>query len=111
MPNMHKLEVRDSRIDGRGVFAVEQIKKGEQIGVYLGKRTDVDDKYVLWVTDLDGTEYGVNGQSDLRYLNHSGKPNAEFDGEELYALKKIKPGDEITFHYGAEFEAWLLEQA
>lgn len=107
MPNMHKLEVRQSRIHGKGVYAIEPIEKGAKIGTYQGFRTDEDDTYVLWITDLDGTEYGVNGTGDLKFLNHAPHPNAEFDGEELYALESIKPGDEITFHYGEQFEAWL----
>ncbi|VGO11543.1 hypothetical protein PDESU_00087 [Pontiella desulfatans] len=107
MPNMHKLEVRDSRIHGKGVYAIEPIDKGAKIGTYHGHRTEEDDTYVLWVTDEDGVEYGVNGYTNLKFLNHSCEPNAEFDGEELHALRAIDPGDEITFHYGNLFVEWL----
>jgi len=107
MANMHKLEVRGSRIHGNGVYAVEPIAKGEPIGIYEGEITEVDDTYVLWVTDEDGREYGICGTTDLKFLNHSHAPNAEFDGEELYALADIVPGDEITFHYGPAFAEWL----
>ncbi|WP_372846405.1 SET domain-containing protein [Pontiella sp.] len=107
MPNMHKLEVRESRIHGRGVYAVAPIAAGEKIGTYHGEITEQDDTYVLWVTDEDGTEYGINGVTDLKFLNHSHEPNAEFDGEELLAIVDIEPGDEITFHYGEEFAEWL----
>ena len=107
MPNMHKLEVRQSEIHGKGVYAIEPIGKGDKIGTYHGERTEEDDTYVLWITDLDGTEYGVDGISSLKFLNHSEGSNAEFDGDELYAMKDIKLGDEITFHYGEQFEEWL----
>lgn len=107
MPNMHKVEVRKSSIHGKGVYAKELIKKGDKIGTYHGNRTDEDDTYVLWITDTDGTEFGVDGTSDLKFLNHSQDPNAEFDGDELHAIRGIRPGDEITFHYGEQFEAWL----
>lgn len=107
MPNMHKLEVRVSRIHGRGVYAIEPIPKGSKIGTYHGELTDEDDTYVLWITDECGNEYGVDGRSDLKFLNHSVQPNAEFDGDELYALADIEPGDELTFHYGEGFEEWL----
>lgn len=110
MPNMHKLEVRESRIHGRGVYARELIDKGAKIGTYEGHRTEEDDVYVLWVTDEFGDEYGVNGITDLKFLNHSCRPNADFDGEELYALEDIHPGDEITFHYGEQFVEWLKRQ-
>ena len=110
MPNMHKLEVRESRIHGKGVYAVERICIGEQIGTYQGEITEEDDTYVLWVTDEHGHEYGIHGQNDLKFLNHSHEPNAEFDGEELHAIAEIEPGDEITFHYGPGFVEWLAEQ-
>lgn len=107
MPNMHKLEVKESGIHGKGVYAIEPIEAGDKIGTYHGERTEADDTYVLWITDLDGSEYGVDGVGNLKFLNHSGGPNAEFDGDELYAMKDIHPGDEITFHYGDQFEEWL----
>lgn len=109
MPNMHKLEVRDSHIHGRGVYAIEPIAKGVKIGTYHGHRTEVDDTYVLWVTDENGVEYGVNGTTDLKFLNHSHEANSEFDGEELLALRDIQPDEEITFHYGELFAEWLRE--
>ena len=107
MPNMHKVEVRESPIHGKGVYAIKKIKAGQKIGTYHGDSTDEDDTYVLWVTDENGKEYGVDGTTDLKFLNHSGEPNAEFDGDELYALRAIKPDEEITFHYGEIFEEWL----
>lgn len=107
MKNARKFEVRDSSIHGKGVFATETIRKGEKLGVYEGDRTDEDDTYVLWITDLDGSEYGVDGTSDLKYLNHCPAPNAEFDGDELYASRAIRRDEEITFHYGEGFQAWL----
>jgi SET domain-containing protein len=109
MPNMHKLEVRESLIDGLGVFAREAILRGDKIGTYTGIEVDEDGKYVLWIMDLDGREIGVDGNNDLRFLNHSQEPNAEFDGEELFAIDHIPAGTEVTFHYGEYFEAWLKE--
>lgn len=109
MPNMHKLEVRESGIHGRGVYAIEPIGKGLLIGIYHGEMTEEDDTYVLWITDENGDEYGVNGTTDLKFLNHSHEPNAEFDGDELLALRDIKPDEEITFHYGESFVKWLKE--
>ncbi len=107
MSNMHKLEIRESGIHGKGVYAIEPLEKGVKIGTYQGELTEKNDTYVLWITDENGEEYGVNGTSDLKFLNHSHKPNAEFDGDELLALRKIKPGEEITFHYGEPFVEWL----
>ncbi|QBG47887.1 SET domain-containing protein [Verrucomicrobia bacterium S94] len=108
---MHKIEVKKSPIHGRGVYAKEKIEAGTMIGTYHGNETDEDDTYVLWVTDENGREYGIDGTSDLKFLNHSQEPNAEFDGDELYALRDILPGEEITFHYGEIFEEWLASIA
>ncbi len=95
--------VRESPIHGEGVFAKKHIGKGAVIGVYEGLRVEEDGPHVLWVESDDGSFYGVEGRNELRYLNHSSNPNADFDDEELTAVRPIAPGDEITFHYG---DAW-----
>lgn len=92
-----------SPIHGRGLFARRPITKGTLIGVYEGERTDDNGPYVLWVDD-DGHEYGIDGRNDLRFVNHSPRPNAVFEGEHLRALRTIRSGEEITFYYGDEFE-------
>jgi hypothetical protein len=55
------------------------------------------------VENDDGKWYGINGKNMLRFLNHSKKPHAEFDGYDLYALRKITPGVEITINYGDDY--------
>lgn len=94
----------DSPIHGKGLFANRTLRKGERIGAYEGPRTKRNGPYVLWVDDEDEPEiYGLRGTNDLRYVNHSSKPNAVFIGEELWALKKIEPGAEILHDYGDEW--------
>ena len=95
--------VRESPIHGKGVFAKESIGEGTVIGVYEGLEVERDGIYVLWVERDDGSFYGIEGRNELRYLNHSSSPNADFDDEELSAVRAIAPGDEITLHYG---DAW-----
>ncbi len=95
--------VRESPIHGKGVFAKESIGEGTVIGVYEGPEVERDGAYVLWVECDDGSFYGIEGRNELRYLNHSSSPNADFDDEELSAVRAIAPGDEITLHYG---DAW-----
>ena len=97
------VEVRGSRIHGRGVFALRRFVRGERVGVFAGRRTRRDGTHVLWVDDGRGGEYGILGRNDLRYLNHSPNPNAEFDGEELRATRTIPPKREITIHYGDDW--------
>ena len=69
----------------------------------IGK-TKKNGTYVLWVYESDDEENAVgrNGKNLLRYLNHAKPGNSEFDEFDLYARKRIKQGDEITFNYEPE---------
>lgn len=98
-----RFEVRESPIHGMGVFARDTIREGEYIGRYIGWRTDEDSMYTLWVEYPEG-QRGYFGTGRLRYLNHSTRPNAEFDGRDLFALRTIRPGEEIFVDYGEEWE-------
>ena len=100
----HSYYTGPSPIHGKGVFAARRITRGELIGVYSGVPTARDGTHVLWVEGEDGTMAGRLGKNGLRYLNHSSRPNAEFDGDHLYALRVIRTDEEITFHYGEEWE-------
>ncbi len=93
-----------SGIHGRGLFAARRLRRGSFIGTFSGKRTQEDGMHVLWVEEEDGSQYGVLGETALRYLNHSSNPNSEFCGADLFALRNIQPGHEVTFHYGEEWE-------
>jgi len=100
---MRRITVKDSTIHGKGVFAAEILKPDEYIGQYTGYRTEEDSMYTLWVEhDVDG-ERGYFGTGRLRYVNHSCTPNAEFDGRNLFAIRKIEPGQEIVVNYGDEW--------
>ena len=100
----HAYYTAASSIHGKGVFAGRDFVRGDVIGVFEGEETADDGEHVLWIDDeATGRIYGLRGTNDLRYVNHSSKPNAEFDGEQLVALRAIRADDEITFHYG---DAW-----
>lgn len=101
--NLPAVVVKRSPIHGRGLFAAEPIPRGTYIGRYEGRRTRRDGKYVLWVEDGDET-YGVAGKTKFRFVNHSARPNAYFDGDELWSKKGIREGEEITFHYGDDWD-------
>ena len=90
--------VAQSPIHGRGLFAKVRIPKGTYIGTYEGPEARRNGKYVLWIEDENGL-VGRRGMNNLRYLNHCDRPNAEFDGFELYAVKTIKAQQEITINY------------
>lgn len=89
-----------STIHGLGLFAKVDINKGQQIGTYEGPTAKRDGTYVLWVFEEGEEPVGRSGRNLLRYLNHGDEGNAEFDGFDLFALRDINTGDEITFDYG-----------
>jgi SET domain-containing protein len=91
--------VAPSPIHGKGLFARSHIKRETYIGTYEGPQAKKNGSHVLWVYDENDEIVGRRGLNKLRYLNHSDKPNAEFDGFDLYALRNIRPGEEITIDY------------
>lgn len=97
------LDVKRSRIHGRGLFSVGRIEGGALIGGYAGEPTERNGAYVLWVESETGDYVGINGRNELRYLNHCSVPNAVFEGIHLYAATSIDKDEEITFDYGEEW--------
>lgn len=93
-----KIEVRTSDQYGDGVFALIDFDKDDYIGTYEGERAKNNSKFVLWLVD-GKKQSGRRGSNELRFINHSKKPNAEFRDWDLHARKKIRVGDEITFDY------------
>lgn len=94
--------VEESPIHGKGLFAKTHIKQGTYLGEYMGPESEDNGMHVLWVEVEDDVWVGRDGQNWLRYLNHSNKPCAEFDGFELYAMDDIPPHQEVTIDYGEE---------
>ena len=96
--------IKRSPIHGRGLFAAQPIAKGELVGRYEGPPAKRDGKYVLWIVDEEGNpERGIKGENEMRFMNHSANPNVEWDEEEVYALRDIAEGEEITIHYGDDW--------
>ncbi len=91
-----------------GVFALSDIKKGSIIYVLSGKKMDVNDfakKVISGKEALDDPfQIGKRTYIDLdkfsRLFNHSCDPNGGIrKTSELFAIKDIKKGDEITYDY------------
>ncbi len=98
---------------GKGIFALEDIKKGTKIMQYIGKKIttkEADAKPNRYIFEID-EEWSLDGSplwNTARYFNHSCKPNAEsiMEGDDrifIAAKKNIKTGEEITFNYGEEY--------
>jgi hypothetical protein len=113
-------EVRRSPIQGRGVFATANIRKGKRITEYLGEpitHEEADRRYddnngrhhtFLFILDdktvLDARHEG----NDARYINHSCDPNCESVIEDghiwIEALRSIPKETELTYDYQFEWQ-------
>ena len=100
---LERIEVRESPIHGKGVFARKRLREGQWIGRFEGDQTTENGTYVLWLIDEDGSEVGIRGRNALRFLNHGDPPNAEFEDADLFVLRNVQPGAELLIDYG---EAW-----
>ena len=79
---------------------MDEIEEETYIGTYMGRRAYENGSHVLWTESDDGKEIGRHGQNNLRYLNHSMNPCCEFVGFDLYAIRDIDSGEELTIDYG-----------
>ncbi len=97
--------VDDSPIHGLGLFAREPIPFDTWIGSYEGPATQKDGMHVLWTWNDEAERWeGINGKNEMRFLNHDSDPNADWWGTDLYAIRDIAAGEEITFDYGWDRE-------
>ena len=104
---------------GLGLFTRVPIKKGQFIIRYTGKKIptkmtdDLDTRYLFEINER-WTIDGSSRRNRARYINHACRPNAEVyfvkHVIKIRAIKNIKPGDEITYHYGRNyFDAFIKE--
>lgn len=97
-------EVKESPLHGRGLFATQHIPEDTVIGWLKTKKAkkkkhDLSGPYILWI---DGDK-PVRVTCDLRFINHSSKPNAAyFDDLSVMALRDIEPGEEIVHNYSGD---------
>ena len=74
---------------------------------------DLDTRYLFEINER-WTIDGSSRRNRARYINHACRPNAEVyfvkHVIKIRAIKNIKPGDEITYHYGRNyFDAFIKE--
>jgi SET domain-containing protein len=114
-----RIAVRNSRIHGRGVFALKRIPKGVRIIEYKGKLItdeEADPRYRrihensphTMLLSLDGglvIDATLRGNS-ARWINHSCAPNCEIEeeGHRIFidARRDIQPGEELTYDYNLQ---------
>lgn len=112
-----RIEVRQSGVHGKGVYAIAAIAAGERIIEYKGER-------ISWETALDRHPHDPNdpnhtfyfsledgdvldakyGGNRSRWINHACEPNCEAREEDgrvfIHALRDIQPGEELFYDYG-----------
>jgi len=105
-----KVEVKNSKIEGTGLFALENIKKGEKVIKEQG--IIVSNKVIDLIEEIGlHTELCINWNTYLLhapldknqsgYLNHSCDPNiGMLTDREMIAIKDIKINEEIVIDYG-----------
>lgn len=113
--------VKDTKKYGRGIFASRNIAKGEVIHIMRGKKMGV---FETWKRILQGKvrvddplQIGMRTHmildSTSRLFNHSCDPNAGIrKNTELFALKDILNGGEITFDYSltsSPTDSWSMK--
>lgn len=110
-----RLVVRSSRIEGRGLFAAEDIPEGTvlvRLGGHLVSSTeladliaeadaDPDAPYVDTITVNEDAHLVMPGRTRAHFGNHSCDPNAWHVGPyKIAARRDIRTGDEVTIDYG-----------
>ena len=116
-----QIEVRESNVHGKGVYAAQFIPEGKRIIEYKGER-------VSWETAPDDEDnphtfnfglengYVINPEvdgNDARWINHSCDPNCEAVEEDdriyIYAMRNIEPGEELLYDYHMEIDEPVTE--
>jgi SET domain-containing protein len=110
-PAPFRLAVLRSR-SGRGLFTQERIPKGSFIIEYLGRPATAKQikenrgKYLFWTSSTSMIDGNIP-ENSARFINHSCAPNCEIIIRKrrvyVFALRTIKPGEEISYDYGEEY--------
>ena len=97
--------ITNSKINGKGLFAGENIKKGEVIRRITGvmkfkvnknKKDALDNPNWIGVAQ----DQWIDPDKFFKFINHSCDPTAGVKGRFIcVALRDIKEGEEITFDY------------
>ncbi len=112
-----RIQARTSKVHGRGVFALQDIPKGEVIIEYTGeiitwkeaqRRPPHDPEqpnhtFFFHIDDKRVIDGGAGGNT-ARWINHSCDPNCEADevGGRIFikSVRKIRAGEELNYDYG-----------
>src|ERR1044071_9186299 len=118
-----RIEVRQSNVHGRGVYATQFIPKGRRIIEYKGEAVsweaapDDPDNPHTFNFGLENGEV-INpeiGGNDARWINHSCDPNCEAVEEDdrifIDAIRDIEAGEELFYDYALEIDEPITEES
>jgi uncharacterized protein len=104
------LIVRSSAIHAAGCYTTTSIRKGARVAEYTGPRLSkaqadaaYDEQPITYLFGLGDGTIVIDGHCMAMFINHSCDPNCETHEEKgrvwIKALRKIEPGEEITYDY------------
>ncbi len=112
-PQKFAVTVAPSTIDGQGAFAAEAIPARRKIGEVRGEPVSTQEAQrrsrgqgrIMMIAVSARRAIDASQSTDpLRYANHACRPNAHLKVNggrvEVYALRDIAAGEEITLAYG-----------
>ncbi|MCX6717527.1 MAG: SET domain-containing protein-lysine N-methyltransferase [Candidatus Taylorbacteria bacterium] len=114
---MDKFLLKKSKIQGQGIFATKNYKKGEFVVKLTGKKIKwkYDEKkdraYCANWTGIE-KDLWIDPDFPLSNINHSCDPNLGIKGKIMfYAIRDIKIGEEFTFDYSTSEEEidWIMK--
>lgn len=84
----------NKKVNGKGLFATKEYKKGDTIFILSGKEYDHPIRETIHVGNNVHVydEYGI-------YMNHSFDPSTFIDKYKVIALVDINKNDELNFNY------------
>jgi len=108
MMNKLKIAVKDSPVEGKGMFATSDIKNGEIVCVMEGEKISIPElkrRYTYGKERIcDPLQISERQYLDMVkpyvYINHSCEPNLAMTKiSTLIALRDIKKGEEVFYDY------------
>ena len=102
---MDNVEVKQSSINGKGLFTTKAYKKGDLAYTYSPERilkaseiNELTPEQKLHLNKTREDEYELMGPPGC-YVNHSCDPNIEEKDRNGYTLRDIEVGEELTVDY------------
>jgi len=111
-----KMEGKETQGSGNGLFAMEDVKKGDYIIEYVGRivyEEQDNNVYGMKISDMDLWIDPTSTGCPAKYMNHSCEPNCNLEQWAVdglprmcfFAIEDIKSGEELTFDYNWELKA------